>query len=260
MRRIYGLHDGSGLVRYVGQTRGTLHYRRRKHVERALLGDRTRRGAWIRDVVEAGAEIVIVELESGDWTAIECNERECAWIARLRSEGADLTNMTSGGAGTRGLPDSARTKLAEAARRLHTGRKRPPSTGQAISASLKRHYTEHPETREKISQGNSGKVRSAETRKKISDARRGKPLSQEHRDAIAAAGRGRTHSEETKRKIGNARRGAHHTPEDRQKIAEGIEANRQRCIACGYESTATWITRHQAKTGHTGREPLSAQP
>ncbi len=260
MRRIYGLHDGSGEIRYVGQTKATLRYRHRKHVERALRGDRTQRSAWIRAVVESGAAIVIVELESGDWTAVECNERECAWIAQLRAEGADLTNMTSGGAGTRGISATARVKLAEAARRTHTGRTRPPRTGQEISASLKRHYAEHPETREKISRGNAGKVRSAEARKKISDARRGKPLTQEHRDAIAAAGRGRTHSEETRRKIGDARRGTHHTSEDRKKISDQIAANRQRCIVCGYESTATWITLHQRKTGHAGREPISAQP
>lgn len=169
MRRIYGLHDGSGAIRYVGQTKATLCYRHRKHVERALRGDRTQRSAWIRAVVESGAAIVIVELEAGDWTAVECNERECAWIARLRSEGADLTNMTSGGAGTRDLPATARAKLAEAARRAHTGRKRPPSTGRAISAGLRAHYASNPETAEKIAASKRGKPRSAEARQKMSE-------------------------------------------------------------------------------------------
>lgn len=169
MRRIYGLHDGSGEIRYVGLTKGTLAYRRRKHVERALLGDRTRRGEWLRSVITSGSEVVIEELEYGDWSPAECNERERHWIKHFRDAGNDLMNMTSGGAGTRDLPEVSRVKLAEAARRTHTGRKRPASTGQAISTALRVHYAEHPETAEKIAASKRGKPRSAEARRKLSE-------------------------------------------------------------------------------------------
>ncbi len=260
MRWIYGLHDGSGEIRYVGMTVGRLWERRRAHRKRARKGDPTRRGEWIRAVLAAGGDIVITALAHGDWTQSEAWELEREWIARLRAEGNDLTNMTSGGAGARDLPPELRARISEKSSAALRGRTRDPRIGAAISESLKRHYAEHPETREKISRGNSGKVRSDEARKKISDARTGKPLSQAHRDAIAAAGRGRTHSEETKRKIGAGRRGHTHTPETRQVMSERVAANRQRCTACGYESSATWVTLHQRKTGHVGRKSISAQP
>ena len=227
---------------------------------RALKGDQTDRSLWICEVVAAGGEIVVQELERGEWDQQQGWERERFWVARLVAEGADLTNMTSGGAGIQDPVPRLSKAISDAARATHTGRTRPPETGRAISEALKRHYAEHPETREKISRGNTGKVRSAEARKKISESRKGIKLSQEHREAIAARNRGRKHSEETKRKMGDARRGAQHSPETRQVIANRIEANRQRCTACGYESTATWITLHQTKTGHVGRERLSEQP
>ena len=260
MRTVYGLHDGSGEIRYVGMTKSALPYRRRKHVERALKGDQTDRSLWICEVVAAGGEIVVQELERGEWDQQQGWERERFWVARLVAEGADLTNMTSGGAGIQDPVPRLSRAISDAARATHTGRTRPPETGRAISEALKRHYAEHPETREKISRGNTGKVRSAEARKKIGDAHRGKPLTQAHRDAIAAGGRGRTHSAESRQKISDALRGSTQTPETRQAIAARIEANRQRCTECGYESTASCVARHQNKTGHVGRERLSEQP
>ena len=89
------------------------------------------------------------------------------------------------------------------------------------------------QTREKISEVNTGIVRSEENRKRISEGRKGiRPEnhpryvkgayspSEETRRKMAEARLGALHDEETKRKIGDAHRGV---PETR----EAIEANRQ---------------------------------
>jgi hypothetical protein len=260
MRRIYGLHDGSGEIRYVGMTMGQLGERRRAHRKVARKGDPTRRGAWIRSVLANGGDIVITQLARGDWTQSEAWELEREWIAKLRAEGNDLTNMTSGGGGARDLPIDLRARISASAGDALRGTRRDPAIGAAISRSLKKHYREHPEARDQIAERQRGRVVSDEAKRKMGDARRGRALSQTHRDAIAAGGRGKTLSEETKRKIADARRGVAHTAEHRQKVSEWIEANRQRCVECGKESTASSITRHQTKTGHSGRELLSEQP
>ena len=260
MRRIYGLHDGSGEIRYVGMTVGQLGERRRAHRKVARKGDPTRRGAWTRSVLARGGDIVIVQLARGDWTQTEAWDLEREWIARLRADGADLTNMTSGGGGARDLPEDLRRQMSIKAGGTLRGRKKDPGVGAAISHGLKQYYREHPEAREQISLRQQGRIVSDEARAKLSAARRGRPLSQEHRDAIAASGRGKTLSDTTKKKISEARRGVPKPAESRQKISDWIEANRQRCTDCGYESTASCITRHQNKTGHTGRTLISEQP
>ena len=169
MRTVYGLHDSSGEIRYVGMTKSALPYRRRKHIERALHGDQADRSLWICEVIAAGGEIVVQELERGDWDQQQGWERERFWIARLVAEGAVLTNMTSGGAGIQDPVPRLSETLSAGARTTHTGRKRPPSTGRAISASLKRHYAEHPETGEKIAASKRGKPRSDEAKRKMSE-------------------------------------------------------------------------------------------
>ncbi len=257
MRRIYGLHDGSGEIRYVGMTQGPLGERRRAHRKRARRGGPAWRDEWIRSVFATGGDIVVVELAHGDWTQKEAWELEREWIARLRADGLDLTNMTSGGGGARDLPEDMRKRISAKAGDALRGRKRDPRIGAAISDALKRHHAAHPETGEKIASSKRGKPRTDETKRKLSAAKTGVPLTQSHRDAIAAAGRGRRHSEETKRKMSAARLGAKHSPETRQAMSARIEANRQRCIECGKESTASSITRHQNKTGHVGRERLT---
>lgn len=170
MRIVYGLHDGSGDIRYVGMTSMTLTARLRAHRKRARRGDQTDRSIWIRSVLESGGWPVAVELERGEWTLATGNERERFWIAKLLHQGAALTNMTSGGAGASDPPERTRRAIADGARSTHTGRVRPDSTGQAISASLLRHYSEHPETREKIAASKRGKKHTDAMRQKLSES------------------------------------------------------------------------------------------
>jgi hypothetical protein len=260
MRKVYGLHDGSGEIRYVGVTQNALWERRSHHRKSARKGRPAHRDEWIRSVFAAEGDIVIVLLEQGDWTKSESWDRERAWIAKLRDEGCDLTNMTDGGGGTQGLPADLRQQISIKAGDTLRGRKKDPAVGAAISRGLKQHYRDHPEAREQNSLRQRGRVVSDEARAKLSAARRGRPLSQAHRDAIAASSRGKTLSEETKRKISESHRGVRQNAVTRKKISEWIEANRQRCTECGYESTASCVARHQNKTGHVGRESISAQP
>lgn len=132
MRRIYGLHDGSGEIRYVGMTVGRLWERRSAHKKRARKDDPTRRGAWIREVLAGGGDIVIVQLARGDWTQAEAWELEREWIAKLRAEGNDLTNMTSGGGGARDLPADLRARISASASNALRGTTRDPAIGAAI--------------------------------------------------------------------------------------------------------------------------------
>lgn len=110
-------------------------------------------------------EIVIVE-EFDE--SIELNEAEIFWIAYLRGIGCDLTNMTDGGGGTRGLEPWCKGKeLSEEHRRKisqsnkgrtvwNKGKKNHPNQSKAIAIANKSRMA--PEVRAKISKANKGKI------------------------------------------------------------------------------------------------------
>ena len=88
--RIYALIDPLSLVAYyVGQTAETLGHRRQGHVRKRAY---TRKGNWIRSLLDRELEPQIVLLEEFWGYRAQAYERESYWIRRLRSEGQPLTN------------------------------------------------------------------------------------------------------------------------------------------------------------------------
>ena len=89
--RVYALADPrTGQPRYVGQTANTLPLRLRDHLRRRH--DRSRKAAWLREVLDAGLQPRIVLLEEFTGSRASAYERESAWIRQLRDQGHDLTN------------------------------------------------------------------------------------------------------------------------------------------------------------------------
>jgi group I intron endonuclease len=76
------------------------------------------------------------------------------------------------------------------------------------------------ETRQKISDANTGKVRSEETRQKLRDANIGKVLSEETRQKMCIARANRIVSEETRQKLRNANTGKMFSEETRQQMRD----------------------------------------
>lgn len=100
---IYALRcPASGEIRYIGKTNNLLS-RMRDHMSSARAGERTWRARWVRGLIARGLrpsmEIVRKISEGQDWRAAEIEE-----IARHKGMGCRLTNLTSGGDGTPGLP------------------------------------------------------------------------------------------------------------------------------------------------------------
>lgn len=98
----------TGEVRYVGKTVRTPWQRVRAHSYAAKRpSPRLPVLRWLKKHIEVGNPFHIRHLErvppGGDWVA-----RERYWIAKFRSEGAQLLNLTDGGEGLAGL----RMKLA----------------------------------------------------------------------------------------------------------------------------------------------------
>lgn len=97
--KVYYLsHPVTGDIVYVGKCVTSLKVRRTGHEHKARSGrSKTPLGDWIRDLQSQGLLPVISLLEenpSGRW-----QDAECAWIARLRSDGHALLNLTPGGNG-----------------------------------------------------------------------------------------------------------------------------------------------------------------
>lgn len=108
----------TGEVRYVGKTVRTPWQRVRAHSYGAKKPfPRLPVLRWLKKQMEAGNPFHIRHLErvppGADWAA-----RERYWIAKFRSEGARLLNLTEGGEGLAGLPmqPAHRAKIAAALR------------------------------------------------------------------------------------------------------------------------------------------------
>lgn len=133
-----------------------------------------------RRIIECGENIAVKLVEivpaTGDWAA-----RERAWIAVLRNNFPDTTNVAAGGQGITGLIASAETRA-----KLSAARK-----GKKLS----------PETVEKIRLGNIGKKYTDEAKAKIGAKSRGRKASVETRMRMRAARLGRKHAPETCAKI-----------------------------------------------------------
>jgi len=192
---VYALYEEGfpDAVRYVGRTtRGT-----KRIAEHHQCRGRGHCRRWIQSLRKGERGLCYRVLEY--CPADELNMRERYWIARLRSEGHRLTNLTDGGDGCLGRP------LSEASRkRLSTlARLRPPPTDAMRQRMREAHLGKrHDEaTRAKLSVVQRGKKRTVETRKRLSASKFGHAVSAECRAKLAAANLGKTASEQTRRRM-----------------------------------------------------------
>jgi hypothetical protein len=116
--RIYALCEfPSQTPRYVGKTIQPLRLRMAAHLQTSRRAARLPVHRWLAKRGRESRQVCIKWLETvdagGDWQAAECR-----WIARLRSEGARLLNLTAGGEGLPGhrFTDDHKRKIAAAIR------------------------------------------------------------------------------------------------------------------------------------------------
>jgi predicted GIY-YIG superfamily endonuclease len=94
---IYALSDKTG-IRYIGQT-NDLSIRLSSHNCNARYGrDKTRRGQWIKSLLDCGTEPTMIAVEKCHFTI--SNQRERYWIHYHLKQGPDLVNSSRWG-GTR---------------------------------------------------------------------------------------------------------------------------------------------------------------
>lgn len=119
MRRfkIYILTDPlSNEVRYVGQTVCTIHRRFKMHLREKY---HCKKRHWIKSLYPLEPEIIEIDstIDSN-----HCNELEVFWIGYFKMLGANLTNMTNGGHGTRliKMSETTKQKISESKKNLST--------------------------------------------------------------------------------------------------------------------------------------------
>jgi hypothetical protein len=97
--RVYGIADANGQVRYIGKTsQRSVESRFAQHLRAVDRDDpRTRHLPLHRWLKKHRGEAGVIELEAGEWTAAELNDREIAWIAQYGLE--NLLNIARGGNG-----------------------------------------------------------------------------------------------------------------------------------------------------------------
>lgn len=159
-------HPLSSEVRYLGKTVQDPRRRLQHHMTLARTGRaKTHCANWIRSLLVEGLAPVMRIVETGPdedgWKAAEV-----AWIAKLRTEGVRLTNLTNGGEGLPGRKHSEETKAKMRAaskivqtdpdfRARHAAATRKAQacseTRRRHSESLKQFYSD-PENRRKLTE------------------------------------------------------------------------------------------------------------
>lgn len=239
--QIYGLFDGKGELRYIGQTSKSLNQRLDLHISKAFRVNKDGKfinnayiNCLIRSILKQDIKPTI-QLIQEFYNGNDANSAEQYWIKFFREQGCRLTNIASGGmVGNRGLKHSDETRRKMSA--AQKGRKMSEETKRKIGlAGIGRKHTE--EARKKISDSRKGKigyrpdyVHSEETKRKIGLANKGRKMSAYFNEKRALrmqgqpfpkkalemallANTGKPCSEETKRKIGLANKGRKLTEE-----------------------------------------------
>lgn len=201
--RVYALVDPrDGGLRYVGKTVYSPERRLAGHINHAKKNGRSRCSRWILRLLELELRPEVVVLEETPEGVGLLNEAECRWIAKLRAEGVDLCNQTTGGDG--GPTMLGRTQTAEARALVAAANKKAanPERARKIAESKRRQWA-NPEYRAKMLE--AGKKGSAAAAKKAV----GKP--------------GTPHTDETRAKIKAARARQVITPETGAKISKALK-------------------------------------
>lgn len=200
---IYALTDPrTNEIRYVGKSESGL---RRPRAHRCPSNHtKTHCSRWIAELTTAGLTYGIQVLE--EVTAADLLDvAECRWIARLRTEGCPLTNITDGGGGTRGW------RWTDEQRQRQSDRLR----GRPLSE----------DTRQRLSAAQTGHQHSTETLAKMSATRKGRTPSAEHRTALAHAGMGHPVSDEARAKMAAAKQGKKRSRESVEASARGLRGH-----------------------------------
>lgn len=183
---IYALADPrTGDVRYVGKTSRKLSTRLRQHVNRSAKPE-TRCACWIRALVALGLVPDARELEvvsEEQWPAAERR-----WISALRAEGADLTNLTEGGAATHGHKHSAATKARISA--IATAQFASPAAREK-AADYARAAWADPTYRARTAASRSVATQSEAYRQRQSEAKLALWQTDDYRASVAAGQKGR---------------------------------------------------------------------
>jgi len=234
---IYSLSDPRSCeVRYIGKTIAPLSRRLKEHLRDGRLAESKSRHKqhWLAGLMAEGILPVIAELERGEgdntW-----QEAERRWITEYKAAGADLTNISEGGAG------SHNRRTSEETRKLISEKLR----GRPVSE----------ETRRRISEANSGKKRSPEVVAAMSERMKGTKRSPESVEKTAAALRGRKATPEERARMSAAQRGKKmppHSPERRAQLAallqsDEVQAKRREAVA-----TEQW--RQRQSESHKGKK------
>lgn len=204
---VYGIHNGDGVIRYVGATRRRLATRLMEHRGVARRRPHTRLHQWLLEHPDTAAIVALqVDVAEEDLAA-----REVHWVAHFRAHG-DLLNQTAGGPGMQdpdpevreALRQSQAERAASAGVHWNAGRTLTPEHRAKIAEAGKGRSPSE-ETREKLRQAHTGRTFSEESLAKMRAAQQVRPLrgplSEEHKAKIAAAKTGRTVSEETRERM-----------------------------------------------------------
>lgn len=215
---IYALDDPrTGRTRYVGWAYD-VRKRLEAHIRRARR-EKTHKANWLNFLAATGLKPALRILESGTESWADAERR---WIARYRSDGADLTNATVGGEGITGMRFSAETRAKMSAAKR--GRKLSPEHVEKV-ATANRGKRRAPDVIEKIQAKRKGFRHSEATVARIADKLRGRPLSPERVAALRGRKLGPC-SEETKAKIRAKHVGKRLTPEHRKKLSDAHRGKR----------------------------------
>lgn len=172
------IRPSTGAVFYIG-----------KGKQKRVRASANRNIHWRRIVAkEGGFDYAIV---ADGLSEQEAFALEIETIAKYRSDGVALCNMTNGGDGVSGYRMSDAQRAAISARFM--GR---PAPNKGISPSA--------EAREKMRNAKLGKKLSAEHIRKVAEAKRGHIVSEETRKLLAERATGKFHSRETKLKRAKA--------------------------------------------------------
>ena len=193
MASIYALCHADSIesYRYIGKTKFNDPSKRlAKHMINAKRGQKYPVYSWMRKY-EGQVIAVCIEANIPDQ---DIDKKEMYYIAKFRSEGHKLLNLTDGGGGIANPSQATREKMSKSA------------TGK----------TQSKETRLKISIASKGRIKSEETRKKISEARKGKQHSPEAKAKISVTSKAKVNSIETRKKISEANIGKHTGPNTQQ--------------------------------------------
>lgn len=121
---IYALIDPrTNEIRYIGKSITGLT--RPKYHKYTFLKENTYKANWLKNLYKSGKEykiLVLEYLESKD----QLNDKEIFYISMYKSLGAPLTNLTIGGDGTNGKPQTEKQKKAT----IESNKKRGVTTKQ----------------------------------------------------------------------------------------------------------------------------------